>query len=68
MSEITKSTAKKVTFHDGSVSLEVKHEDEWPLRYTIFVGPRDSKTRTRLELGEENFAALQRLIAEAIQV
>lgn len=65
MSEITKSTTVKNTYHDGLVSLEVKHEDSWPLRFTIFVGPHEKGvSRTRLELNVENFEALQRLIKE----
>lgn len=67
VSEIAKTTSTRTTLHDGFVSLEVKNEDEWPTRYTIYVGPREKQKqgRTRIEFAQENFAALRRLIAEA---
>jgi diadenosine tetraphosphate (Ap4A) HIT family hydrolase len=58
-------TITKVTYSDGVVTLEVRGHSQHPTRYTVIVGPKGREHNARLELSEENWAALLELIQVA---
>lgn len=58
----TKHALTRRVLNEGPVTLEVKQEDEYPVRYTIIVGPEGNPHNTRLDLGVENWQALLNII------
>lgn len=60
----TTHTLNKRILNDDCVTLEVKQEDSYGIRYTISVGPQGNKSNTRLDLSESNWQLLLGLIAK----